>query len=94
MNWRTTTCSIKGTDPAGGEIILSAHLFDGLFKMGANDNLSGCASILEIARMLNRMIREGRIERPKRTISLSGHRRYQELRHGYGKIRISLKTLL
>jgi aminopeptidase YwaD len=64
----TTTCIIKGSDPAAGEIILSAHLFDGLVKMGANDNLSGCASILEIARMLNRMINEGRIARPRRTI--------------------------
>jgi len=64
----TTTCFIKGSDPAAGEIILSAHLFDGLVKMGANDNLSGCASILEIARMLNRMINEDRIARPKRTI--------------------------
>jgi aminopeptidase YwaD len=63
-----TSCNIKGTDPAAGEIIFSAHLFDGMVKMGANDNLSGCASILEIARMLNSMINEGRIERPKRTI--------------------------
>ena len=62
------SCIIKGTDPAAGEIILSAHLLDGLVKMGANDNLSGSASILEIARMLNSMINEGRIERPKRTI--------------------------
>lgn len=64
----TITCLVKGSDPSAGEIILSAHLFDGLFKMGANDNLSGCASILEVARMLNRMINEGRLERPKRTI--------------------------
>ena len=63
-----TSCLIKGTDPSAGEINLSAHLFDGMVKMGANDNLSGCASILEIARMLNSMINEGRIEKPKRTI--------------------------
>lgn len=63
-----TSCIIKGTDPVAGEVNFSAHLFDGLVKMGANDNLSGSASILEIARMLNSMINEGRIERPKRTI--------------------------
>ena len=63
-----TSCIIKGSDPAAGEIIFSAHLFDGLVKMGANDNLSGCASILEVARMLNSMINEGRIERPVRTV--------------------------
>ena len=62
------SCFIKGTDPTAGEVIFSAHLFEGYVKMGANDDLSGCAAILEIARMLNTMINEGRIERPKRTI--------------------------
>jgi aminopeptidase YwaD len=62
------SCIIKGTDAAAGEVIFSAHLFEGYVKMGANDDLSGCAAILEIARMLNTMINEDRIERPKRTI--------------------------
>ena len=62
------SCIIKGTDPKAGEVIFSAHLFEGYVKMGANDDLSGCAAILEIARMLNTMINEGRIERPVRTI--------------------------
>ena len=62
------SCIIKGTDPTAGEVIFSAHLYEGFVKMGANDDLSGCAAILEIARMLNTMIVEGRIERPKRTI--------------------------
>jgi aminopeptidase YwaD len=62
------SCIIKGTDPDAGEVVFSAHLFEGYVKMGANDDLSGCASILEIARMLNTMINEGRIERPRRTI--------------------------
>jgi aminopeptidase YwaD len=63
-----TSCVIKGSNPDAGEVIFSAHLFEGYVKMGANDDLSGCASILEIARMLNTMIKEGRIERPARTI--------------------------
>lgn len=62
------SCIIKGTDPGAGEVIFSAHLYEGFVKMGANDDLSGCAAILEIARMLNTMINEGRLERPKRTI--------------------------
>lgn len=62
------SCIIRGTDPGAGEIIFSAHLFEGFVKMGANDNISGSAAILEIARMLNTMIKEGRIGRPKRTI--------------------------
>ena len=62
------SCIIRGTDPDAGEIIFSAHLFEGFVKMGANDDISGCAAILEIARMLNTMINEGRLERPVRTI--------------------------
>jgi aminopeptidase YwaD len=62
------SCIIRGSDPAAGEVVFSAHLYEGYVKMGANDDLSGCAAILEIARMLNTMINEGRIERPKRTI--------------------------
>jgi aminopeptidase YwaD len=62
------SCIIKGTNPDAGEIIFSAHLFEGYVKMGANDDLSGCSAILEIARMLNTMINEGRLARPLRTI--------------------------
>jgi len=63
-----TSCILKGTDPGAGEIIFSAHLFEGFVKMGANDNISGSAAIMEIARMLNTMINDGRLERPRRTI--------------------------
>lgn len=62
------SCIIKGSDTDAGEVIFSAHLFEGFVKMGANDDLSGCAAILEIARMLNTMINEGRIGKPVRTI--------------------------
>jgi aminopeptidase YwaD len=61
-------CDIPGTDPAAGEIILSAHLFEGFQKQGANDNISGSATILEVARILNTLVAEGRLPRPKRTI--------------------------
>jgi aminopeptidase YwaD len=59
---------IPGTDPAAGEVILSAHLFEGIQKQGANDNISGSACILEVARVLNTLIAEGRLPRPKRSI--------------------------
>ena len=62
------TCIIKGTDPDAGEIILSAHLFEGYVKLGANDNTSGSAALIETARTLNELIRTGQIPRPKRTI--------------------------
>lgn len=62
------SCLIKGTDPNAKEIIFSAHLFEGYVKQGANDNISGSAAIIEVARMLQSMIDEGRLERPKRSI--------------------------
>ena len=61
-------CHIPGRDPSAGEIILSAHLFEGYVKQGANDNKSGSAAILEVARTLHTLIEEGRLPRPRRTI--------------------------
>ncbi len=61
-------CHIPGTDPKAGEIIYSAHLFEGYTKQGANDNKSGSAAILEVARTLYTLIQEGRLPRPKRTM--------------------------
>ncbi|MFH1941208.1 MAG: M28 family peptidase, partial [bacterium] len=61
-------CHIPGTDPNAGEIIFSAHLFEGIVKQGANDNKSGSAGILEVARVLHTLIQEGRLPSPKRTI--------------------------
>ncbi|NQU85425.1 MAG: M28 family peptidase [Mariniphaga sp.] len=62
------TCVIPGSNPDAGEIILSAHIFEGYVKQGANDNISGSAAILEVARMLNTMFEEGRLPRPERSI--------------------------
>ena len=62
------TCFIPGTDPNAGEVIFSAHLHEGYVKQGGNDDISGCASIMEVARTLNTLIKEGRIPPPKRTI--------------------------
>ena len=62
------TCVIKGTDPDAGEVILSAHLFEGYVKLGANDNASGSAALIEVARTLNDLINDGLLPRPKRTI--------------------------
>jgi len=48
------------------EIVLSCHLDHQ--RPGANDNASGCATILEVARSLAKLVREGKLERPARTI--------------------------
>jgi len=61
-------CRIPGSDPAAGDVILSAHLFEGFNKQGANDNISGSATILEAARILHTLIAEGRLPQPKRSI--------------------------
>ncbi|MFL6862577.1 MAG: M28 family peptidase [Allosphingosinicella sp.] len=60
------TAAILGREPGGDEIVLSCHLDHP--SPGANDNASGCAGILEVARSLNRLIAEGKLPRPKRTI--------------------------
>jgi aminopeptidase YwaD len=62
------TCVIPGTNPESGEIIISAHLFEGYGVQGANDNISGSAAILESARLISKLITDGKIQRPKKSI--------------------------
>jgi len=59
---------IPGKNPDEIGVIFSAHIFEGLVKQGANDNKSGGAAILEVARVLNRLIEDGRLPRPERSI--------------------------
>jgi aminopeptidase YwaD len=61
-------CVIMGSDSTAGEIIFTAHLYEGYVKMGANDNASGSAVLLEVAHLLDQLIKEGKIEKPKRNI--------------------------
>jgi aminopeptidase YwaD len=68
VDLQVPTCFIPGTDPQAGEIIISAHLFEGYGVQGANDNISGAAAILETARVLKKLISDGTIAPPKRTI--------------------------
>ncbi|MFI3264486.1 MAG: M28 family peptidase [Rikenellaceae bacterium] len=68
MEYQSPTCYIAGSDPDAGEIIFSAHLFEGYTKLGANDNMSGSVVLLEVARSLNNLINAGLIEQPKRTL--------------------------
>jgi hypothetical protein len=56
---------IRGTDPAGEELLFSAHLDHP--KESANDNASGSGAILDIARSLRELIESGRLPRPKRS---------------------------
>ena len=57
---------IRGTDSRLPAVVLVAHLQEE--KPSANDNRSGCASLLEIGRSLARLIEEGKLPRPRRDI--------------------------
>src|ERR1700677_2710642 len=65
-HWTVVTATIPGTDPTAGEIVYSCHLDHQ--RPGANDNGSGCVTILESARLLNRLIGSGKLPRPARTL--------------------------
>src|SRR5688500_6602377 len=62
------TATIPGADPTlrNEEIAFSCHLDHQ--RPGANDNASGSVTILEIARAFNKLVTEGKIARPARTI--------------------------
>ena len=60
------TAAIKGTKFPHQEIILIAHLDH--YRPGANDNASGSASLMEMARTIKALIRRGEISSPLRTI--------------------------
>ena len=64
--YQVVTATIPGSDKKAEEFILSCHL--GHPRPGANDNVSGCAAILEIARALTRCIATGALPRPRRSI--------------------------
>jgi aminopeptidase YwaD len=65
-HWTVVTATIPGTDSAAGEIVYSCHLDHE--RPGANDNGSGCVTILESARVLAYLIDSGQLPRPKRTL--------------------------
>ena len=59
------TAVIPGQDRSK-EIVFSCHLDHP--SPGANDNASGCAGVLEAARVLHRLVAEGRLPQPQRTL--------------------------
>ena len=67
-NYEVVTATIPGADPKlkDEEIAFSCHLDHQ--RPGANDNTSGCATILEVARTLQKLISEKQLPQPARTI--------------------------
>jgi hypothetical protein len=60
---------IRGTDGAAAEEVLSlGHLYE----LGAHDNATGVASIIGAAETINRLIKEGKLPRPRRNIRVLG----------------------
>jgi Zn-dependent M28 family amino/carboxypeptidase len=57
---------IRGTEIHDQDLVLTGHLQEEMFS--ANDDASGCANVLEIARALTKMIDNGTLPRPRRDI--------------------------
>lgn len=66
--WRNIIAEIPGGDLAGEVLILSAHLDAVTGAPGADDDGSGVAGLLEIARVYRERLAKG--DRPRRTIRL------------------------
>jgi hypothetical protein len=67
-NYEVVTATIPGADAKlkEEEVAFSCHLDHQ--RPGANDNASGCVTILEVARTLQKLINDGKLARPARTI--------------------------
>jgi hypothetical protein len=65
-SYEVVSAVLPGTDPAAGEVLLTAHLCHQ--SAGANDNASGSAAILEVARALAAAVRSEELPRPRRGI--------------------------
>ncbi len=64
----TVHAVIPGDGSTDQLIAVSGHLYEGYIKQGANDDNSGCALTLEMGRAYIRLINEGKLPKPKRTI--------------------------
>ena len=59
---------IPGDGTSDQEVVIVAHLFEGIAKQGANDDTSGCGAALEIGRTWIKLIKEGTLPRPVRAV--------------------------
>jgi len=57
---------IRGSEVHDQQVVLTAHIQEEMTS--ANDDGSGCGNLLEIGRALTRLIKEGRLPRPRRDI--------------------------
>jgi aminopeptidase YwaD len=59
---------IPGDGSSDQALVITAHLYEGYTKQGANDDASGCALTLEMGRTMLRLVEQGKLPRPKRDI--------------------------
>ena len=64
----TVHATIAGDSTSSQDVMISGHLFEGYLKQGANDDNSGCALTLEVGRAYTKLVSEGKLPKPKRTI--------------------------
>jgi peptidase M28-like protein len=57
---------IRGTDSRLPHVVLTAHIQEEMTS--ANDDGSGCANLLEIGRAVGRLIKDGKLPRPRRDL--------------------------
>ncbi len=60
---------IPGDGSTTQEVAIGGHLFEGYIKQGANDDNSGCALTLEVGRTFIKLVKDGKLPKPKRTIN-------------------------
>ncbi|MEK6399164.1 MAG: M28 family peptidase, partial [Terriglobus sp.] len=60
---------IPGDGSTTQEVAIGGHLFEAYIKQGANDDNSGVALTLEVGRAYLKLIAEGKLPKPKRTIN-------------------------
>jgi len=60
--------TIQGDGSSNQDVVVSAHIYEGLIKQGANDDNSGAAHILEMGRSYIALVKAGLLPKPKRTI--------------------------
>ncbi len=59
---------LPGKERPEEELVFTAHIFEGFAKQGANDDASGCVAILETARVLKKLMDEGKIPPLRRSV--------------------------
>lgn len=60
--------TIAGDGSTEQDVVVSAHVYEGLIKQGANDDNSGAAMTLEMGRAYIELVNQGLLPKPRRTI--------------------------